>query len=127
MHVEDRAQRGFFVAGHVAVPVFSGHMLRRLVSLDHQDFRMAGQLLRRVRMNVQLAKAPPERLVLLHRHGLIAEEDDEIFHQCVVNLLKLLVAQIPGEVHSENLCADHGIEFAHFDRLVSHQRPSCFL
>jgi hypothetical protein len=41
-----------------------------------------------------------------------------------VNLLKLLVAQIPGEVYSENLCADDGIEFADFDRLVSHEFPS---
>ena len=55
---------------------------------------MVGQLLRRIGVNMQLAEVAAKRLVLFDRHLLVAEEDDEVFHQGVVHLLELLIAEI---------------------------------
>ena len=73
-------------------------------------------------MQVQLAEAAAERLVLLVAQLLVAEEDHQVRHQRVMDFLKRLVAQWPGEIDAEDLGADAGRELAHLDRLVSHWR-----
>ena len=69
-------------------------------------------------MDVQLAETTTERLVLLTVIVWSRKKITMVFHQRVVYLLELLVAQILGEVDAENLCTDDRIEFAEFDRLV---------
>ena len=75
---------------------------------------MLGDGDRRVGMPVQGAEAAAEILVLIDRHLLLPEEDDEIVHQRVVHFLELLVAQRLAEVDSEYLRADRRGELAHF-------------
>ena len=75
-----------------------------------------------VGMQVQLAEAAAERLVLLVAELLVAEEDHQVRHQRVMDFLERLVAQWPGEIDAEDLRADAGRELAHLDRLVSHWR-----
>ena len=50
----------------------------------------------RVRMDVQLAEQPAERLVLIERQLLVAEEDHLMRHQRVVHFLELLIAERPA-------------------------------
>src|SRR5262245_58076757 len=74
----------------------------------------------RRRMDVQLAEAPAERLVLVVRELLVAEKDHQIVHQGVMNLLENLVAERPGEVDAGDLGADRRRQLADFDSLVGH-------
>jgi hypothetical protein len=71
-------------------------------------------------MNMQRPKASTELLMLLDRHSLIAEEDHQIVHQCVVQFLELLVAERFGEIDAVDLRADDGGKLAHFNRLIAH-------
>jgi hypothetical protein len=64
-------------------------------------------------MQVQLAEAAAELLVLVVAELLVAEEDHQVVHQRIVHLLELLVAERPGEVDAEDLRADHGRQLAH--------------
>ena len=54
---------------------------------------MAFRRVRRGWMDRQIAEPPAERLVLLMSQRLVAEEHDEVFHQCVVHFLELLIAE----------------------------------
>ena len=74
-------------------------------------------------MDVQLAEAAAERLVLLVRQLLVAEEDHQVLHQRVMDLLEGLVAERPGKVDAGNLRADAGRKLAH---LRSSAGPSAF-
>ena len=84
---------------------------------------MVGEHDGRVGMGMQRPEAAAELLVLLDAHFLVAEEDHQIFHQRIVHLLELLVAQGLAEVDAEDLRADGGGELADFDRLVGHLFP----
>ena len=55
------------------MPAFTGDALGIGVRVDRQDFRMPFRT-RRVRMDVQLAELPPERLVLIEESASGAEE-----------------------------------------------------
>ena len=57
---------------------------------------------------------------------LVAEEDHQVLHQRVMDLLEGLVAERPGEIDAEDLGADHGRELAHLDGLVAHGFPPYF-
>ena len=74
----------------------------------------------RRRMHVQRAEAAAEILLLLVVDLLVAEEDHQVLHQRVVDLLELLVAQRPRQVHAGDLRADGGRELAHADGLEAH-------
>jgi hypothetical protein len=55
-------------------------------------------ILRRRRVDVQLPEAATERLVLFERDGLVAKEEDEMFQQCRMNLLKgALIERVEGK------------------------------
>ena len=69
-------------------------------------------------MDRQLAKPPAKRLVVVVAQVLVAEEDDEVLHQCVVHFLKLLVAERLRQVNPGNLGADIGRQLFDLDRLV---------
>ena len=62
----------------------------------------------RVRMDVQFAEQAAERLVLVERQLLVAEEDHLMRHQRVVHFLELLVAERLAEIDTEDLRADRG-------------------
>ena len=126
VHVEDGAHRGFGVAGDVGMPDLSGDALGVLVGLDEQDFGVALEQVRRRRVDVELAETAAELLVLLGRHFLIAEEDDDVFHQRVVDGGELFVGEVTAEIDAEDLRTDGWGKRADFDRLGGHFRfPVC--
>ena len=57
-------------------------------------------------MDMQLAEARAEGLVLFDRELLVAEEDDEVFHQRLMDFLELTVGQWLREIDAKNLSAD---------------------
>jgi hypothetical protein len=69
---------------------------------------------------VQLAEAPPERLLLLGRQPLVAEEDHPVVDERVVDLLEGPRVERLREVHAPDLGADVGRELLDADRLVCH-------
>src|SRR5436190_21316561 len=73
-------------------------------------------------MHRQLAEQMPESLVLLMRQALVAEEDDEVFHQRVVHFLELLIAERARQVDAADLGADMRRQLPDLDRLVGHRR-----
>src|SRR5689334_25380114 len=56
------------------------------------------------------------------RHLLITKEDDEILHQRVVHFLKLLLAQRPSQIDTEDFRANGRSDLFHFYRLIAHRR-----
>src|SRR6516225_5902337 len=95
----DRASNAAYMLANMVSPPPSGGTVcicstEPFVGFDHQDFRMAGELLRRIGMHVQLPEASPEGLVLFHREVLVTEEDHQIFHQRFVQFLELLTIQV---------------------------------
>ena len=79
----------------------------------------------RIRMHVQPAEAPAEILVLLWSHLLIAKKDHQVVHECVVDFVKLLVAESLAQIHAKNLRADGWSQLSHFYRLIRHVLSSC--
>ena len=61
-------------------------------------------------MDVQLAETGAERLVLLDRHRLVAEEDDQVVEQGLMDFQELLVAELTGKIDAEHFGADRGGE-----------------
>src|SRR5258707_14907335 len=99
-------------------------MLGMLVGLDDQNLRMLRSGAGRGGMQVQLAEAAAERLVLVVGELLVAKEDHQVRHQCVVNFLKGLVAEWLGEVDTEKLRTEPRRELADLYCLVA---PLLFL
>ena len=62
-------------------------------------------------MDVQLAKETSERLLLVQGHLLIAEEDDLMLDQRVVNLLESLIAERFGQINTRDLRPDDGAQW----------------
>ena len=77
----------------------------------------------RGRVHVQAAEPPAERLLLFRRHFLVAEEDDDVLQEGVVDFLELLVADVAAEIDAEDLGTDCGCQRTHFDGLVGHTAP----
>lgn len=78
------------------MPVLPGHVLRRLVRVDDQDLRVPLEEARRRRVDVELAEAPAERLLLVGRQVLVAEEDDPVLDEAVVDRLEPYIPQVEG-------------------------------
>ena len=67
---------------------------------------------------MQWPETPAEILVLIKRHLLIAEEDNLMLDQCIVNLLKHLVAERFREVRAGNLGTDVRADGVYVNRLI---------
>jgi hypothetical protein len=76
-------------------------------------------------MHVQPAEAPAEVLVLLGSHLLIAKKDHQVVHECVVDFVKLLVAESLAQIHAKDLRTDGWSQLSHFYRLIRHVLSSC--
>ena len=76
----------------------------------------------RVGMDVQLAEQPAERLVLVERQFLVAEEHHLMRHQRVVHFLELLIAERTAQIDAGNLGADCCSQWFDFNGLVRHGR-----
>ena len=99
------------------MPAFTGHMLGVFIGVNHQDFGMAvGR--RRTRVDVEVAEFAAQRLMLVDGHRLIAEEQHLMFHQGVVQFLKLLVAKRLAQIDAVDLSTDIGGAGAHGDALI---------
>src|SRR5215470_7899378 len=120
VHVEDAPHGRLRVAGDVRVPDLARHSLRHLVRVDDEDLRVAFHQSRRGGMDVKLAEASAEGLVLIGREVLIAEEDDPVVDQGVVDLLEGGVVQGRGQIDA----VDHGAhvrrELLYADRCWRH-------
>src|SRR5205807_7457846 len=81
---------------------------------------MLGIAAGRGRMQMQLAEAAAERLVLLMGQRLVAKEDHQIIHQGIVDFLEGLVAEGLGKIDARDFRTDCRRELSHFDGLVSH-------
>src|SRR5499427_6421964 len=104
VHVEDAAHGRLGIAGDVRVPHLARYVLRVLVRVDDEELRMALHEAGSGGVDVELAEAPAEGLVLLGGEVLIAEEDDPVVDQAVVDLLEGRLGQRLREVDA----ADHG-------------------
>ena len=91
----------------------------RFLLEDFQNLGMTGQRLV-VRMDVELAEAPTERRVLLWRHVLVPEEDDEVVQQRLVDLGEGIVVQGPGKIDAANLGAQGTGNRGYFDATDRH-------
>ena len=107
--------------------VLLDYLAERLAAVSRAEWQQrmeAGEVVgedgQRRGMEVQFAETAAERLVLLVRQLLVAEEDHQVLHQCVMDLLEGLVAQRPGKVDAGNFRADAGRKLAHGDRLLAH-------
>src|SRR5207248_9198333 len=89
--------------------------------VNRQDLGMALGRVRRRRMDRQLTEEAPERLVLLVRQLLVAEEHDQILHQRVVHFLELLIAERSRQVDPGDLGADMRRQLFDLDRLIRHR------
>ena len=119
--VEDTAHRRLGIRGNIGMPPDTpGRILRRFVSTKYKQFRLSRVPGAEDRMDVQFAEQAGERLVLLHSHVLITEEDDLVFHEGIVNLREGLVAQRPRQIDAADLGADAGRQRIDLDRLVGH-------
>src|SRR5690242_13559619 len=89
--------------------------------MDRQDLGMAFRRMRRGRVDRQLAEQAAERLVLVMGEVLAAEEHDHIFHQRVVHLLELLIAERARQIDPADLGPDMRRQLPDLDRLVRHR------
>jgi hypothetical protein len=92
------------------VPDLPGDALGFRSGFDREDFRVFRVALRGVGMDVKLAEALAKRLVLIDGHILVAEENDAMVEQRLVNGVKLLVGERLAEVDAGDLGADGGRE-----------------
>lgn len=89
------------------------------IGVDDDDLRMAVRT-GRGRVDGQRAEAAAEGLVLVEVHFLIAEKDDLMFHQGVVDFLEGLVAHRLPKIGAEYLSPDIRRHRPHFDVRISH-------
>jgi hypothetical protein len=108
------------------MPAFPVRADRILVGLDDHQLGMA-RLVRRRGVQVQLAELPAEIEVLVLRHVLVAEEDDEVLGQRPVDLVHLPVGDRPAERDAADLGADQGRQAVHPDRLIGLAGPGAHL
>lgn len=95
------------------MPFFAGDPPGVLVCLDDDDFGMSFENSERGGMDVESAEVPAQGFMLLSRQILIAEKDDEIVEQRIVEFLKPFVAQRKREIYALQLGADEGGQLAH--------------
>ena len=116
VQIENRAHWRRRAARDVGVPELPRDVLGVLVSLDLDDLGMAFHA--RGGVDVELAEAPTEGLVLFDRKLLIAEEDHQVAHQRQVDLVELKCGERLAEINAGYLGADGRGERFDADRLV---------
>src|SRR6266536_4929037 len=89
--------------------------------MDGQDLGVSLGRVRRGRVDRQVAKEAPERLVLVMAEFLVAEEDDDVVHQRVVHLLELLIAERTRQVDPADFRPDMRRQLSDLDRLIGHR------
>src|SRR5262245_47222927 len=105
------------------MPMLACHPCRVLVSFDHINLGVSGDLGRCRGMPVQVAEPATELCVLLHAQLLIVEEDHQMLEERVMHLVELLVIERFGEIDTKDLCADAGRQLAYFYGLVTRPYP----
>jgi len=101
------------------MPFHARHDLGVPVGVDDQDFRMSLRFRGRG-MDMQVTEEPPEGLMLVQGHFLIAEKDHLMLHQRVMDLAKCLIAERLGDVDTGDLGADHRADRIDLDGLIGH-------
>ncbi len=117
LDIENAAHRRLEVAGHVGVPALPVRARTVLVGVDFHQRGLA-RLVRRGRMDVQLAEQPAESQMLLRRDVLVAEEDDDVLGQRPVDLVHRPVGQRLGEIDAIDLRADDRGQLVDADRFI---------
>src|ERR1051326_8124136 len=120
VHVEDAAHGRRRIARDVRVPVLTRDVLAVLVGVDEKDLRMSLHERRRRGMHDELAEEPAERLVLVRREALVAEEDDLVLGERFVDLLERALVERLAEIDAVHFGADDGRQLLHANRLVRH-------
>jgi hypothetical protein len=120
VHVQDAAHGRLDVAGDVGVPHLARHVLGGLVGVDDENLGVAVEQRGRSRVQMQLTEEPSERLLLVRRQALVAEEDDAVVDQGVVDLLERALVERLGEVDAPDLGAGVRGELVDLDRDVGH-------
>ena len=104
---QDAAQWRFAVARHVGVPQAAGDELHLVVAVDYQDLGML-VVFRGGRMDVQLAEAAAQCLVLREREALIAEEQDQMLRPGILQLGQDGSVERLRQVYAGHFGADYG-------------------
>ena len=71
-------------------------------------------------MDVQFAEETSERLLLVKGHLLVAEEDDLMLDQRVVDFLESLIAERLGQINTRDLRPDDGAQWGNGYAFVGH-------
>src|SRR5215471_280813 len=104
------------------MPFLSGHALRVLIRLNDENLGVLFKPLGSCRMNVQLAEAPAEVLMLIHIDRLFTKEDHEVLQQRSMNRIELLIAEPLRQIDTANFGANVGSDLAHLHGLIAHRR-----
>ena len=75
---------------------------------------------RRRGMDVQFAKQPSERLVLIPIHFLVAEEDHLMLHQRIVYLREHLISRRSRQVDTGDFRTDDGTQWFNGNGFIGH-------
>ena len=71
-------------------------------------------------MDVQFAEPSPERLVLVERKVLVAEEDHHVLHPRIVDFVERPVVERPRQVDPPDFHADGRRQRVDLDNIVRH-------
>jgi hypothetical protein len=74
-------------------------------------------------MDVELTEAPAQRLVLVRRERLVAEEEDAMLGERLVDLRSARLLERRGQIDPEDLRAAPGGDPSHLDGLRAHDTP----
>lgn len=125
--MKDGAEGRHFEEAHVGVPAAAKVYLLGGLLDDLEDLRVARHALH-IGMDVERAPALAEGDVLVGREGLVAEEDDVVLEEGLVDVVELRVGERLRQVHAFDLGAEMGREGLDGDGLeaccVGHDQPS---
>ena len=119
VQVEDAAHRRLLVTGDVRVPILAVDALGIGIGMDRQDFGMPFRP-GRARMNVQFTKIAAEPLVRFHVQRLIAEEQNLVLRQGLMQLLDLAVAERLGQRDAFDIGTDARCHRRDGDGFIAH-------
>ena len=110
--VQHGAQRRIFEKRQIGVPAVTPIVMFVRFLDDLDDFRVVRHALRQ-RMDVEVAEAPGEGLVLVGCQVLVVKEQDEVVEERVVDLRERFVVQFCGEINAGDFGAErtgHGLD-----------------
>src|SRR5262245_40024463 len=121
VEVENATHRRLLVTGDIRVPIFPVDALGTGIGMDWQDFGVslgAG----RVGVNMQFTEVAAEPLVGFHIQRLIAEEQNQVLGQRLMQLLYLMVAERLRQGDAFNIGADARRHRRHTYGFIAHSR-----